>query len=440
MTTDISSNSNDLDLPSDEDREFGRVKPWPEPVDGVKLLNEIVATLHEYIVCDDHMIKRDALWVMLTWFSGHPDLDVFPLLAILAAAKGCGKTRYLELLGELVHKPIYVGNSTVAAVFRMTDERNGPTLLMDEWDSLSPSVKAEMTNLLNNGYRRKSARIHRAGSKDGKSTRGLESYNVYGPKILCGIGRLPATVKSRCQSTTLERKAKGRQIRNLGPASRKHFGILNRKIARWVADSFDRYGEALSVAWSTDKIGNRDGDNSVPLRAIAILVGGDWPKIADKIMALLSVVDRDDPEVAEEALRDLLLAFTEYGDTELATRIVIERMCDNKEKRWASYNGYNRPIIDRQLAGLLKKRFRVSSRQLGPENSRYRGYVLDENLLAQAKEHAAPDDDEVVDLRSVLLTDIEKTDDEPQEYVSQTLSRADMLAELHSDDEEELPR
>lgn len=436
MTTDFSDDLNDdLDLPSDEDRELGRVKPWPEAVNGAELLNEIFLTLHRFVDCPDAFLKRDVSWIAATWLSHHPALSCFPVLAITAPGKGCGKSVYLELLGELVCKPVFTGNVTGAALFRIIDERQGPTALIDEWDSLSPKVKAEMTNLVNNGYRRKSARTARSGSKDGKSTRGLDWYNLFGPKVICGIGRLTGPLKSRCHTSVLQRKS--RKLEVVGPRHRAHFGVLIRKLARWAADSFDRYEEALDVARnSAHKLDNRERDNWVPLWAVGILAGGHWPATLDRLATLLSAVDRDDPAIEEEALRDVMLAFTEYGATELPTSRILSWMHEDQEKRWAHYNGYNRPINANQLAGLLKD-YSVRPTQLGPEKARFRGYELGENLIRAAEAHSAPDEDAIPDVRTLLRSEAGGIDGPRECFTEELVTRESMLAEWTDDGVEE---
>lgn len=438
MTTDFSDGLNDdLDLPSDEDREFGRVKPWPEPVDGAELLDEIFRMLRRFIDCPDAFLKRDACWIAATWLSPHPAINCFPLLAVTAPGKGCGKSVYLELLGELVHKPVFTGNVTGAALFRTIDGGQGPTALIDEWDSLSRGAKEEMTNIVNNGYRRKSSKVARSGSKDGASTRGLERYNVWGPKIICGIGRLTGPLRSRCHTTMLQRRAKGKKLETFGPRHRILAGVLNRKLARWQADSFDRFEDALEEARGSEHpLEDRDRDNWVPLWAVGILAGGHWRVTMDRLASALSVVDRGDPEVKEEALRDLLLAFTEYGDTELRASKIIERMIEDQEKRWAHYNGNNRPINANQLAGLVRE-YGVRSVQCGPARQRHRAYVMDENLLRVAEAHAAPDSDAIPDLRTLLEPEPEGAGELEASVMMEPIHRADLRAEPRSGDAEE---
>ena len=72
-----------------------------------------------------------ALWVIHTYA-----LDAFeqtPYLAVTSPEKQCGKSRLLEVLEQVVHKPWAVALPSEAVVFRTVDRRR-PTLLLDEVD------------------------------------------------------------------------------------------------------------------------------------------------------------------------------------------------------------------------------------------------------------------------------------------------------------------
>ncbi|MDR8401709.1 DUF3631 domain-containing protein [Paraburkholderia sp. USG1] len=405
MAEHINDDLNALNLPSDNDREFGRVEPWPEPVDLAALLDEIASALGEYVYCDQRMLERDALWITSTWLSHHPAIDAFPLLIITAPDKGCGKTRYLELIGELACKPIFAGNITGAAVFRILNERNGPTVLIDEWDSLGGKVKAMMTNLVNNGYRRRSAWTYRAASKDGASSKGLDRYRLWGPKVLCGIGRATPTIMSRAHITNLEKKPSDHRVEAIGAQGRTRFGILNRKLARIVADYYEAYGPAIELATETDRVGNRGGDNWLPLRAVGILAGERWTEIADRLAEMFSSQTDEDPSAGAELLRDLLPAFTESGKEKLTSEHLIRALSEDLEKRWANFNGYGKPITARQLAKLLRP-YGVRSRTVAIGDQRLKGYHL-EDLWPKVKAYGAPEEEQATDLLGPLLDELE---------------------------------
>ena len=113
-----------LDFPSPE--------PWPDPVDGAELLNELRDTVREYVVCSDHKIIAVVLWIVATWFE--PAAQVAPILNIRSPINRCGKTTLLDIVGKLSKRALMAAGITPAALFR-TIEICLPTLIIDEADS-----------------------------------------------------------------------------------------------------------------------------------------------------------------------------------------------------------------------------------------------------------------------------------------------------------------
>ena len=76
---------------------FTDPEPWPSPVDGAKLLDDLVKEFKRFVVMADHERDIVALWIVHTYL-----LDNFlvtPRLAIRSPVKRCGKTTLLDLLG-----------------------------------------------------------------------------------------------------------------------------------------------------------------------------------------------------------------------------------------------------------------------------------------------------------------------------------------------------
>ena len=71
-----------LDLPEPE--------PWPQPVDGTALLEEMVTTIRQYIVFTEAQAVATALWAIFT--HAFDAFDFSPRLTITSAEKRSGKT------------------------------------------------------------------------------------------------------------------------------------------------------------------------------------------------------------------------------------------------------------------------------------------------------------------------------------------------------------
>src|SRR2546425_8842168 len=108
-------------------------EPWPEPVVGSDLLDQMAATFSRFLVLSATAADAEALWCLNTY--AYDAAGVLPNLCIRSSEKRCGKTRNLEILGCLVQRPLHTANITPAALYRTIDQYQ-PTLLIDEADTI----------------------------------------------------------------------------------------------------------------------------------------------------------------------------------------------------------------------------------------------------------------------------------------------------------------
>ena len=101
---------------------------WPEVEP--PLLDEISGLISQYLYLPKPMADAVALWSLTTWI--HDRLEISTFLNVTSATKRCGKSLLMEMLAELVHRPLQAsGRVTPAALFRII-EKQSPTLLLDE--------------------------------------------------------------------------------------------------------------------------------------------------------------------------------------------------------------------------------------------------------------------------------------------------------------------
>src|ERR1041385_6128404 len=101
------------------------VEPWPIPVDGADLLDEIYRVFKEHVIMGDHGYVACALWVPHTFC--FKLFHTTPRLFIHSPTHACGKSTVLDLLEKQVHRPIASSDATGAAIVRLI-EAWGPTL------------------------------------------------------------------------------------------------------------------------------------------------------------------------------------------------------------------------------------------------------------------------------------------------------------------------
>ena len=158
---------------------FAAVEPWPEPVDGEALLDELEQVMRRFVVLPKYGAETLALWTLHTYAFEYRDVSTY--LGIESPEKRCGKTTLLSLLSELAHRTVAAANISSSAVFRVIEETQ-PTLLIDEADTFLQG-NDEMRGILNSGYTRKTAYVVRVAHKQVESSRSKEEVRGLRPEV-----------------------------------------------------------------------------------------------------------------------------------------------------------------------------------------------------------------------------------------------------------------
>ena len=331
---------------------FPEVMPWPDPVDGVELLDEILATIHRHIICMRETAISAALWIVLTWIIDH--VQVAPLAVITAPEKRCGKTQLLSLIGRLCRRGLVASNISPAATFRVI-EAHSPTLLIDEADSFFKDNE-ELRGVINSGHTRQSAYVIRTVGDDHEPCQ----FSTWGAKAISGIGHLSETLMDRAIILELRRKLPGEEVQRLRHVDPDHFERLASMLARFAEDAGATIGMARPDL--PEALNDRAQDNWEPLLAIADHVGGDWPELARQAALKISGHEQGTLSLSAELLADIREIFDTKGIDRITTADMLDALTDNDEAPWRTYYRGN-PINARQLGKRLKE-YGISSKDL----------------------------------------------------------------------------
>ena len=126
---------------------FTDPEPWPDPVNGAELLDELVSTFTRFLVLPDHSAEALALWCFHA--HAHDATDISPILAVLSPEKRCGKTTTIKVVSALVPRPMHTINTSPSVLFRVV-EKHKPTVLVDEGDSFLKD-NDDLRGILNGG-------------------------------------------------------------------------------------------------------------------------------------------------------------------------------------------------------------------------------------------------------------------------------------------------
>ena len=272
---------------------FSEPEPWAQLVDGASLLDEIANVLCRFVVLPLEEIKAIALWILHTY--AVDATSICPILIIKSAEKRCGKTLILELLLNLVFRPLPASNITAASLFRAI-EKYKPTLLLDEADTFLHN-NDEMKGIINSGYRSSSSYVVRTVGDDFEP----KIFNTFGPKAIAQIDTPQETIMDRGIIIEMRRKKPDEKTERLRSdrifEELKH---LRQKAMRWAKDNL-----ASLPDWEPKipgSLNDRAQDSWRPLLAIAELAGKRWAEYGRESAIKLS------GEKSEASKRALLLS------------------------------------------------------------------------------------------------------------------------------------
>ena len=353
--------------------EIPQIEPWPDPVDGAGLLDELACSFKRFVVMPGHGYSLAALWVLHTYvFDCWP---VSPILAIVSPEKGCGKTTLRDVLAKLVRAPLPIDGISAAALFRVI-EKWCPTVLMDDFDSWGRENE-ELRGVLNTGYRAGGFYVRCVG--DDQEPR---AFATFSPKSINLIGRLHPTLADRSITIELRRRLRDEVVESL---HRFDGETLCRKCARWAADNREMLKTASPVL--PDFLFNRVANNWEPLFAIAAAVGSSWP-INVQTAAEAAVLSREDEEESFGVmlLADLRQLFKSHGER-LSSTDIAENLAEMEERPWPEFHS-GRPITVRQVARLLRP-FGIKPKTIRTGANRTKGYLSEQ--FRDAFERYIPD-------------------------------------------------
>jgi putative DNA primase/helicase len=358
--------------------ELSEPEPWPEPVNGARLLDEIARAVREYIVLEAADADTIALWVIHTHCL--EAFSISPRLAITSPVPRCGKTTVMDVLRPLVLRPLKTASITAAAVYR-TVELAQPTLLIDEADAVfgkdgQPGQNEDLRAVLNSGHRRGDdvVRIHGDDHE-------VRMFATFAPVAIALIGKLPDTLADRSVTVSLKRRLPSEKISRFRADRVGDLESLARKTARWAKDN--AAAARRSDPEIPETIFNRDADNWRPLFTIAELAGDVWPERVRRA-ALAQTGASDDEAYNIQLLVDIRDVFAEKGLTEddvgMPSADLVAALVAMPERSWAECTR-GKALTQNGLARRLKP-FGIRTRDVHTgygrrETRSFKGYALE---------------------------------------------------------------
>jgi hypothetical protein len=317
---------------------FATPAPWPHPVDGEAVLEEVLGALRNYVVLPEPALHACVLWVAHTYLFNVAMIT--PRLELKSPQKRCGKTTLLMLIGHLASRTIATANISAAALYRTIDQAQ-PTLLVDEADTFL-SENEELRGVINAGFMRGGQVIRLVG--DDHSPR---AFNCFAPVAIATIRKLPDTIEDRAIALVMTRRLKTEPVTRLRLDRLTQLAPLASQLRRWADDN----SAALEAADPDvpDVLNDRAQDCWRVLLAIAESVGGPWPQRARDAAKSLSADNDDIESIGTQLVTDLRDLF--------AARKQDALFSFESPKRWAGWRNAPGP----NGAGAVSRSPRCSS-------------------------------------------------------------------------------
>ncbi|GAB3814504.1 DUF3631 domain-containing protein [Kribbella italica] len=339
-----------------------------DAIDGAELLDDVAATIGRYVI----LPSTSALIAVVLWIAATHAMEAWNCaarLVIRAPERRCGKSRLLDMVEAMCHRPLMTVNASPSAVYRAIGANPGhpPTLLIDEADTIFGPKAGDneaLRGLLNAGHQR-----NRPTLRWDASTRQNEEIETFAMAALAGIGAMPDTIEDRAAVIRMRRRARGEtvapyRIRRDGP----DLDLLRQRLNQWITPHID----TLTDATPDMPLEDRAADTWEPLIALADLAGGQWPRAARKA-ALSLTSDHDASDEGSIPTRLLADCRTAFQDADaLQTAVLLERLCADPEAPWATLGANG---LTAMKMGNLLRDFEIRSDTIRFTTGQAKGYV-----------------------------------------------------------------
>lgn len=214
--------------PSNSESYFEAIIPFDGSVDTCELLNEIRNTLNSYLFLPTYADVIISLWIAHTHV--FRCFKYSPRLIFTSSDPESGKSMALDVLEQLVPKPLMVHNITASAFCRMV-EKEHPTLLLDEYDTYMKGNE-DIRGIINAGQKFNGKHLKCVGDNHEPTC-----FSCFCPVSMAGIGKLHATIQSRSHIITMKPAKEFEVTKEFDLDDIEDVKLIASKLAKWALDN-----------------------------------------------------------------------------------------------------------------------------------------------------------------------------------------------------------
>lgn len=310
----------------------------PNVIDPAHLLDEVRAALLRYCVLPSaHAAVAVTLWIAATHCT--TAFEYAPRLVVRSAEKRSGKSRLLEVVDGMCHRPLRAVNATVSYIFRSLTDVPPPTLMLDEADTIFGSKKVaeqneDLRGLLNAGFQRGLPFGRTVGPNHTPT-----EFETFAMAALAGIGKMPDTIEDRAVVVVMRRRKASETVQPYrGRRDRPHLVEVAEQLDEWAAVVVPEL-----VGYEPPNLGveDRAADVWEPLIAVADKAGGDWPALARAAAASMVAAAEDEEESSSlnvKLLADVRAVFETTMCSFMKSDALCRELHSMEESPWQQFD------------------------------------------------------------------------------------------------------
>jgi hypothetical protein len=251
-------------------------------------------------------------------------------------------------------------------------------MMFDEFDNFDVITRTNLLGILNSGFKKNGA-VSRMAKSRGQNWDEFQDFSTWCPKVLCGIGSIPATLQSRCITIKLRRKLPSERVGSMNAVLRAnpdYFVNIRRKIVWFVMTYEDEL--CSKVIEPPSELSDRLQDIWEGLFKLADFMdgGGDEFYAAKEAAIQISKSARiDAPSQRIELLKDIKGLLADHPEDFVESIKLKDQLTVLSDRPWGEPQG--RQLTPHKLAELLKP-FGIEPTQKRFNTKIVRGYERSE--------------------------------------------------------------
>jgi hypothetical protein len=350
-----------------------------EHPDGDHLLDDVVAWFGRFIrVTDPDDLPLLALWAVHTHLA--PELYSTPRLQLDSTVPGSGKTTVLDHMCRLCFNPVQAALITSSALIPRMLERGPATILMDEVDrNLAPNNPGtpELLAVLNSGYRVGASKPTLVPDGDGGWE--MREFPTFAPVAMAGNApQLPEDTRSRSIRVLLMPDLDGTVEDSDWEVISDEAKRLHDRIVCW-ADSVRDSVKGLVVDLPAGCI-SRSKDKWRPMKRVAVVAGGAWPALVDKLIEKSLAEDAAEKEAGLRTLPPGMVLLNDLkavwpkDEAFVPTKELVRLLVNHNPSYWSGLSAYGKELTETRLGRMVNQAAKITSSR--PGGSGPRGFLL----------------------------------------------------------------